>query len=100
MTCLLGGETVAYHLEYIGEGGQGKHQHDHAPGAGGDLEEVIRVGQVIQEVAVELVLGLLLETDAHVQIGEGLAGHQALEEVRRWPPGPGVPHHKMAAGYN
>jgi hypothetical protein len=55
------------------------------------------MGQMIQKVAVELVLGLFLETYAHVEIGEGFAGHQALQKIHGGRRDRGL-HHEIGSG--
>jgi hypothetical protein len=75
-------------LEHVGKGRQVEHQHHHALDAGRDAEAVAAVAQVIEEVAVEQVLALLLQAQRVVDLGARLARHQRAQERahRRWAP--------------
>ena len=57
---LLRRVEVLDHLEHVREGRQVEHQHHHALDAGRDAELVARMLQVVEEVAVEQRLALLL----------------------------------------
>src|SRR5437667_6215 len=60
---LLRREEVLDDLEHEGERRQIEHQHHHALDAGRAAELVAGVAQVVEEVAVEQVLALLLQPD-------------------------------------
>ena len=51
---------IADHLEHVGIGGQREHDHHQTLGAGREHELVGRVTQVMQQVAIEECLALLL----------------------------------------
>ena len=74
-------DAVLDQLEHIGIGRQREHAHHHALDAGRDVEGVARMRQMVQEVAVEQRLALLLQPDHGVQLGLGLARQQRGQEV-------------------
>ncbi|MCY1306482.1 hypothetical protein D9M70_563460 [compost metagenome] len=74
-------DVVLDQLEDVGIGRQREHAHHHPLDAGRDVERVARMGQVMQEVAVEQRLALLLQADHGVELGLGLARQQAGQEV-------------------
>src|SRR5690606_21773395 len=77
---------VADQLEHIGVVRQGEYRHHHTGNTGSQIKVIVRVRQVVQKVAVEQRLALLLQTDGGVQLGLGLAGQQAGQKVHigRW----------------
>jgi hypothetical protein len=78
---LLRRVEVLDELEDEGEARQVEHQHHHALDAGGDAERVAGVAQVVEQVAVEQVLAVLLQADGAVELAARLPGHQAAQEL-------------------
>ena len=67
-------------LEDIGKRRQVEDQHHHALDAGRDAELVAAVAQVVEKVAVEDVLALLLQTERVVDLRARLSRHQRAQE--------------------
>src|SRR5690606_29671821 len=75
-------EPVLDDLEHRIETGEGEYRHDHAAYPGGHDESVLGVARhVIDQRTVELRLALLVETQGGVELGDLLAGQQALEKA-------------------
>ena len=74
-------ELVLDHLEHVRVRGQVEHVHHQARRAGRLDEGVLRVVQMVEEVAVEQRLALLGEPDRGVELRARLARHQRLQEV-------------------
>ena len=76
------------HLEHVRIRRQREHRHHQAADARRDDEAVGRVREVVQEVAEEERLAVLLQADHRVELGRGLVGQHRAQERRRTPTAP------------
>ena len=76
-------DHVLDHLEDVGIGRQREHQHHQAADAGRDDEVVAGVPQVVQEVAVEKRLAVLLQAEHRVDLGGRLVAAAGCAGTRR-----------------
>ncbi|MNY11792.1 hypothetical protein D3C86_1448400 [compost metagenome] len=74
------GEDITDDLEHVGERRQREHQHHQPPDAGRDHELVRRMLQMVEEVAVEQVLALLLQAQRGVDLPARLARQDVAQE--------------------
>src|SRR5690606_1835633 len=80
------GNAVAYKFKNVGIRRQCKYRHHQTLDSRSQLESIVRMRQMVQEIAVEKCFALFLQTNGGVQLCLWFARQQAAQEmdIGRW----------------